>query len=106
MYLKHLSLTNFRSFSRLDVDFPREIFLLVGNNAQGKTTLLEAVYFLSALTSFHASSDRQLISFAAPENTLAVGRIIGEFQKRGGNHRIEVRLIREPNGANGSLRFR
>jgi DNA replication and repair protein RecF len=106
MYLKRLSLTNFRSFSRLDLDFPREIFLLVGNNAQGKTTLLEAIYFLSALTSFSASSDRQLISFAAPESGIAVGRITGEFHKLGRVHRIEVRLIREPNGVNGNLRFR
>jgi DNA replication and repair protein RecF len=101
-----LSLTNFRSFSRLDVDFPREIFLLVGDNAQGKTTLLEAIYFLSTLTSFHASSDRQLISFNAPTEAIVVGRIVGEVQRRDGHHRIEVRLIQEMNGVNGSLKFR
>lgn len=106
MYLKHLSLTHFRSFSRLDLDFPREIFLLVGDNAQGKTSLLEAIYFLSTFTSFHASAERQLLSFSAPENGVAVGRIVGEFQRQDGAHRIEVRLIREPNGGNGSLRFR
>jgi DNA replication and repair protein RecF len=106
MYLKHLSLTNFRSFSRLDLEIPREIFLLVGDNAQGKTTLLEAIYFLSTFTSFHASSDRQLISFTAPENGIAVGRIIGVFHRKDSEHRIEARLIREPIGANGNLRFR
>lgn len=106
MHLNRLSLTNFRTFSRLDLDIPREILLLVGGNAQGKTTLLEAIYFLSTFTSFHASSDRQLINFTLPENTLTVGRIIGEFTRRDGQHRLEVRLIREPNGANGSTRFR
>jgi len=106
MYVKHLSLTSFRSFSRLDLDFPRETFLLVGDNAQGKTTLLEALYFLSTYTSFHASSDRQLISFTAPENHLAVSRIVGDIQRGDQVHRIEVRLIREPNGMNGNLRFR
>ena len=106
MYLKHLSLTNFRSFSRLDLEFPREIFLLVGENAQGKTTLLEAIYLLSTFTSFHASTDRQLISFAAQEETLAVGRVVGDIEKGGQSHNIEVRLIREANGFNGSLRFR
>ena len=45
MYLKHLSLTNFRNFARLDMDFPRRAVLLVGSNAQGKTSLLEAIYF-------------------------------------------------------------
>ena len=50
MYLTHLSLTNFRSFARLDLDVPRRVVLLVGSNAQGKTSLLEAVYFLAAFT--------------------------------------------------------
>lgn len=106
MHLNRLSLTNFRTFSRLDLDIPREILLLVGGNAQGKTTLLEAIYFLSTFTSFHASSDRQLINFTLPENALTVGRIVGEFSRQDGDHRLEVRLIREPNGINGSTRFR
>ena len=106
MYLKRLSLTNFRNFSRLDLDLPREIFLLVGENAQGKTTLLEAVYFLSTFTSFHASSDRQLLTLTLPETGTTVGRIVGEFELKNSSHRIEVRLIREPNGGNGNTRFR
>jgi DNA replication and repair protein RecF len=106
MYLKRLSLTNFRQFSRLDLDIPREIFLLVGGNAQGKTTLLEAVYFLSTFTSFHASSDRQLLNFTLPETGTTVGRIVGEYTRGDGDHRIEVRLIRETNGSNGHSRFR
>jgi DNA replication and repair protein RecF len=52
MFLKHLSLTNFRNFTRLDVDIPRRVVLLVGANAQGKTSILEAIYFLAAFTSF------------------------------------------------------
>ena len=106
MFLKRLSLTNFRGFSRLDLDIPREIFLLVGGNAQGKTTLLESIYFLSTFTSFHASSDRQLINFTIPENGTTVGRIVGEFSRKDGDHRIEVRLIREQNGSSGVSRFR
>ena len=90
----------------MDLDLPREIFLLVGGNAQGKTTLLEAVYFLSTFTSFHASSDRQLLTFTLPEQGTTVGRIVGEFEREGNTHRIEVRLIRESNGGNGSTRFR
>jgi len=106
MFLKHLSLTNFRAFSRLDLDIPREILLLMGANAQGKTTLLESIFFLSTFTSFHAGTDRQLINLSLPEGEIAVGRIIGEFESRHGTHRIEARLIREPNGTNGNTRFR
>jgi DNA replication and repair protein RecF len=106
MYLSRLSLTDFRSFSRLDLNVPREIFLLVGENAQGKTSLLEAIYFLSTFSSFHASSDRQLINFHQPKNQITVGRIVGEFSRRDGEHQIEARLILEPNGINGGARFR
>lgn len=106
MYLKRLSLTNFRQFSRLDLDIPREIFLLVGANAQGKTTLLEAIYFLSTFSSFHAGSDRQLMNFTLPEVGTTVGRIVGDFIRQDGEHRIEVRLIRESNNGNGRSRFR
>ena len=45
MYLEHLSLTNYRNFTRLDVDLPLGAVVLVGSNAQGKTSFLEAVYF-------------------------------------------------------------
>ena len=65
MYLTHLSLTNFRAFTRLDLDVPRRTLLLVGDNAQGKTSVLEAIYYLATYTSFHASTDRQLINFMA-----------------------------------------
>jgi DNA replication and repair protein RecF len=62
MYLKHLSLTNFRNFTRLDIDIPRRSVLLVGDNAQGKTSILEAIYFLTALTSFQTNVDRQMVN--------------------------------------------
>jgi len=51
MHLKHLSLTNYRSFARLDIEIPRRVILLTGDNAQGKTTFLEAIYFLAAFPS-------------------------------------------------------
>ena len=63
MHLKHLSLTNFRNFARLDLDVPRRAVLLVGSNAQGKTSVLEAVYFLAAFTSFQTHADRQIVNF-------------------------------------------
>lgn len=105
MYLTHLSLTNFRAFTRLDMEVPRRVLLLVGDNAQGKTTLLEAVYYMAAFTSLHAGLDRQIINFQASSDPLAVTRIVGEYRRNNQDHRIEVRLIQEANGANGT-RFR
>ncbi len=104
MYLTHLSLTNFRAFTRLDMEIPRRTLLLVGDNAQGKTSVLEAVYYLATFTSFHAQSDRQLINFLAGREALAVGRLVAAYQRGSTRHNLEVRLIQESNGA--GTRFR
>ncbi len=101
MYLKHLSLTNFRNFTRLDVSLPRRVVVLTGNNAQGKTSVLEAIYFLAAFTSFQTHTDRQLVNFRAARESLAVTRLVAEYVRGGRSHRMEVRLILEPTGVNG-----
>ncbi len=101
MYLTHLSLTNFRSFARLDIDVPRRVILLVGANAQGKTSLLEAVYFLAAFTSFQTHVDRQLVNFQAAREPLAVGRLVADYTRGPTRHRLEARLILEPVGTTG-----
>ena len=102
MYLTHLSLTNFRSFVRLDMDVPRRNLLLVGDNAQGKTSLLEAVYYLAAFTSLQASSDRQLINFLGGEEDLSVARQVADFRRGDHDHRLEIRLILDASGTNSS----
>jgi len=101
VYLKHLSLTNIRNFARLDISVPRRSVLLVGDNAQGKTSILEAVYFLAALTSFQTNADRQMVNFLEARNIPAVGRIVGEYVRGNRTHKLEVRLILESSGVNG-----
>ena len=101
MYLRHLSLTNFRNFTRFDIDIPQRVVLLTGANAQGKTSVLEAIYFLAAFTSFQTHADRQIINFHEAKNSLAVTRLVADYQKAHGKHRLEVRLILEPTGING-----
>jgi DNA replication and repair protein RecF len=106
MYLTHLALTDFRIFSRFDQDIPQQLVLLVGDNAQGKTSLLEAIYYLATFTSFHAQTDRQMIHFAAAERPQGVARVVADFVKGSRKHHIEVRLIQEGNGAGVPARFR
>jgi DNA replication and repair protein RecF len=101
MYLTHLSLTNFRSFARLDMDIPRRVVLLTGSNAQGKTSVLEAIYFLAAFTSFQTHTDRQLVNFIEARKELAVGRLVAEYTRGPAKHRLEVRLVLEAVGATG-----
>ena len=107
MFLKHLSLTNFRKFARLDVDFPKQVILLTGANAQGKTTVLEAIYFLAAFTSFQTHVDRQVINFnEINRDSLTVARLVAEYQRGKNKHRIEARLILEPTGVVNGQRLR
>ena len=95
MYLTHLSLTNFRIFSRFDQEVPQSSLILVGDNAQGKTSLLEAVFYLSALDSFQASSSSDLINFSALQDSQAVSRIVADYIKGGKKHHLEIRIIKE-----------
>jgi DNA replication and repair protein RecF len=106
MYLKHLSLTNFRNFTRLDVDVPSGSIVIVGDNAQGKTSLLEAIYFFATLVSFHATSDRQLINFLAGREQLSVSRLVADFLRGVDSHQMEIRIIKDSNGINGVSRVR
>ena len=105
MRLKRLSLTNFRSFTRLDVELPGRILLLLGDNAQGKTSLLEAIFYLATFSSFHTQTDRQLVSFSASEESMQVARIVAEVEKTNKTIRMEIRLILEE-GVNSSPRLR
>jgi DNA replication and repair protein RecF len=106
MYLTHLSITDFRNISRLDKDIPCGSLLFVGANAQGKTSLLEAIYYLATMTSFRAESDRPLFNLIAARQPLAVARIVAIFSQAGISHQIEVRLIQETNGYNSLPKLR
>ncbi len=101
MRLDRLSLTNFRNLTRLDVEFPQRAVVLVGGNAQGKTSMLEAIYFLAAFTSFQTHADRQIVNFHEAKNPLAVTRLVAEYQRGKMKRRLEARLILEPTGLNG-----
>jgi DNA replication and repair protein RecF len=61
MHLVHLRLRDFRNFARLDADFPPGFHLLLGDNAQGKTNLLEAIYLLATLRSFRGVGGSQMV---------------------------------------------
>jgi DNA replication and repair protein RecF len=93
MQILSLSLTNFRPFKRLEIEFSDKLTLFYGKNAQGKTSILEAVNFLSILTSPIAGYDRELINFLCLDDDQPVSRITASIKKAEKIHRIEVRLI-------------
>lgn len=61
MHLAHLRLRDFRNYARLDADFSPGFHLLLGDNAQGKTNILEAIYLISTLRSFRGVGGAQMI---------------------------------------------
>jgi DNA replication and repair protein RecF len=61
MYLKHLSLLNYKNIRQTDLTFQPGINCFVGNNGAGKTNLLDSVYYLSFCKSYFNSIDSQLI---------------------------------------------
>lgn len=65
MFLKRLKFNNYRNYTGLDFEFSKNKTLFVGKNAQGKTNLLEAVYYLSCLNSNRIKKDMELIKFGS-----------------------------------------
>jgi DNA replication and repair protein RecF len=92
MHIRYLSLTNFRNYARLELALPQKPLLLHGGNAQGKTSLLEAVYLLAAGSSPLASSDRELIRWQAEAEGLPYARVRAEVQRRNQSVELEIAL--------------
>jgi len=63
MNVREIRLNGFRNYEEFSSEFSERVNVVIGDNAQGKTNLLEAVYFMSAGRSFRAKSDRELINF-------------------------------------------
>jgi len=61
MHLAHLRLRDFRNYPRLDADFSPGFHLLLGDNAQGKTNILEAIYLIATLRSFRGVGSAQMV---------------------------------------------
>ncbi len=98
MHINHLSLTNFRNYARLEMSFPTGIIALFGDNAQGKTSLLEAIYYLATSRSPYTTSDRQLINWLVENDPMPYTRLVSEVATREGLRRIEMTLLNESNG--------
>ena len=98
MLIKHISLANFRNYENADVSFSPGVNLLVGPNGQGKTNLVEAIRYLSTLSSHRVAGYLPLIRHAQPEIEQAVIRVLANHDGR--DALLEVELNRSsPNRA-------
>jgi DNA replication and repair protein RecF len=107
MHVEHLSLINFRNYARLELTLPSTgPVVLHGANAQGKTSLLEAIYYLATAKSPYTASDRQLINWRAEEDPIPFARLSAEVTtRRHPLNRMEITLMLD-RASDGQPRFR
>ena len=84
MHLAHLRLRDFRNYARLDVDFAPGFHLLLGDNAQGKTNILEAIYLIATLRSFRGVGGAQMVRHGQ-KGYFVGGKVVGQ-----GEHDIKM----------------
>lgn len=96
MYLKDIALQNFRNYESLELSFSPSINVLIGENAQGKTNLIESIYFLAMSRSHRTSKDRELIRW---ESDFA--KVKGELNKK--SHSVPMEIILSKRGKNAKL---
>lgn len=78
MYLEKLSLTDFRSYAQVDLNFEPGVTVLVGSNGIGKTNLMEAIGYLATLNSHRVSTDAPLLRFGAERAMIRAKLVRGE----------------------------
>lgn len=87
MKIENIRLHNFRNYGELSLDFDPNLNIFLGKNAQGKTNLLESIYFLALTRSHRTSHDRELIGWEAKEMAVAAS-----IAKKNTHVPLEVRL--------------
>jgi DNA replication and repair protein RecF len=80
VHLAHLRLRDFRNYARLDADFTPGFHLLLGDNAQGKTNILEAIYLMATLRSFRGVGGAQMIRHGA-KGYFVGGNVVGQGER-------------------------
>ncbi len=106
MRIDHLSLTNFRNFARLELALPTgKPVLLHGANAQGKTSALEAIYYLATSNSPYTTSDRQLIHWRTESDPIPFARLSAELSNRDSQYqKLDITLMLDM--SSGAPRFK
>ena len=87
MYIDSLALKNFRNYENLDIRFSENINILYGDNAQGKTNILEAIYLAATTKSHRGAKDKDIIKLGEEDSHIRVN-----LKKREVGHRIDMHL--------------
>lgn len=89
MYIRKLNLTNFRNYETAELEFSPLTNIIYGNNAQGKTNILEAVYLFAQGKSHRAKTDKELVRFDADFAGLAI-----EFEDSRREHTGKMQILK------------
>lgn len=87
MIIKSIKLENFRNYENLELSFEKGTNILYGDNAQGKTNVLEAVYLSATTKSHKGSKDKEIIRFGQDE-----AHIRTNLDKEGMEYRVDMHL--------------
>ena len=87
MYIESLELKNYRNYESLGISFDRGTNILLGDNAQGKTNILESMYVCGTTKSHRGSKDKELIRFGEEESHIRMF-----LMKDGIRHKIDMHL--------------
>ena len=87
MIIKSLQLKDFRNYESLELSFRDGINILYGDNAQGKTNILEAIYLLATTKSHRGAKDKEVVRFGAD-----AAHIRGEVLRDGATWRVDMHL--------------
>ena len=87
MYIESIRLNNFRNYESLEMNFDQGTNILYGDNAQGKTNILEALYLAGTTKSHRGSKDREIIQFDREEAHIRM-----MVERNGSTHKIDMHL--------------
>ncbi len=87
MYIEKIKLNNFRNYEQLELDLNQNINIIYGNNAQGKTNILESIFLCSFGKSFRTTKEKEMIKF---NEESALIQIYYKKKDRDGNIKIEI----------------
>ena len=91
--LRHLQLTGFRNYRQLDLELPSGNLLFLGDNAQGKSNLLEAAYMLASGRSPRAGNDSELMAWQAESESQPFARLQATVERSAGSVQIEALVV-------------
>lgn len=105
MHLTRLSLTNVRTYRQLELEPGRGIHVIAGENAAGKSNLLDAIAMLATTRSHHAGNDLDMITWSAiEEDPLPAARIAADVASNAGPVSLDIAVIAGEPSADGSRR--